>query len=171
MSFLTLFLDWRTYAALAVAGMLATIGVLKVYSDHEHKALLASQSAVQALQAAARVKSAQDAAAAPVEAQHAAAQVQIQTVYRTLTERVPVYVPAKADAGCVIPRSAVSLLDAGVSGLQLPDTAGGPDGAPSPIGLSALVANALANDEAKRANDQQLISLQAWVRAQAAVKP
>lgn len=67
----------------------------------------------------------------------------IRTLTRTLIEKVPVYVPASADAGCVVPAGFVQLHDAAAAGL--PGPAGGSDQAPSGVPLSAVESTVIAN--------------------------
>jgi hypothetical protein len=155
--------------ALAIAVLLAAVW----FEDHARTAAVAREKAAAAAlvaERAAEVLRAKQQAVSDASAAHdAQAQAQIQTVYRNLTQQVTRYVPLSTDAQCVVPVGAVRLLDAGAAGLQLPDAPGVADAAPSAFHLSDLALNALANLEAKRANDQQLIDLQAWIRAQQAL--
>jgi hypothetical protein len=80
---------------------------------------------------------------ADAQASHAEDQVRIRTVTRTLIQKVPSYVPAAADADCVVSRGFVQLHDAAAQGLPAP--AGGPDPAPSGVPLSAVAETVVAN--------------------------
>lgn len=106
--------------------------------EQERKAEDASLKAAEA-RVAERERKAQDIAQ---RAQKALSdrQVQIQTVTRTLIEKVPTYVTAKADAGCVVPVGFVRLHDAAASGspASLSSASGGPVEAPSGVALSAV---------------------------------
>lgn len=106
--------------------------------------------------------------------QDVVAQAQIRTVYKTLIQEVPVHVDQKAVADCVVPVGFVRLFNAGANGLDVsavPDPAGRPDDAPSGVGLDTVARVTLGNDAGKQADDQQLLDLQAWVRAQQALNP
>ncbi len=126
----------------------------------------AAEADLSAEKAAAALAARQTAATDKLAAADAGKQAAIQTELTTLTQEIPRYVPLSTDAGCVVPLSVVSLLDAGAAGLSLPPAPGVADDAPSAFRLSDLAANALANDAAKRANDAQLTDLQAWILAQ-----
>ena len=101
-----------------------------------------------------------------VAAVHLAADRGIQSQIQTVIEKVPVYVPAKADAECRIPWGAVRLLDAAASGAGLADSVAGvgpgqPDDAASDVTLSETVALLAANAATARQNAEQLTALQA----------
>jgi len=92
-------------------------------------------------------------------------QQQIQTVYQTITKEVIRYVPAKADARCVIPYGAIRVLDAAARGVPLvPGPSGEPDGDASGVQLSAVVGAAAEDLGTAQQIRQQLIDLQGWVR-------
>jgi hypothetical protein len=106
-------------------------------------------TAQQALQAAQNAAAARSAAGAVISAQartaDAAARVLVQTRTVTLIQKVPTYVPAKADADCTVPAGFVGLWNAGAAGSEVPGPAGGPVEAPSGVHLSAVLAADLAN--------------------------
>ena len=129
----------------------------------------AAEAALSAEKASEAIAARQDAATREAAAADASSQAVIQTNLDTLTQEVPRYVPASTDLKCVFPAGLVSLLDAGAAGVPLPAAPGVADDAPSAFRLSDLAVNALRNDAAKRANDVQLLDLQAWIRAQAAI--
>lgn len=96
---------------------------------------------------------------------HLAADRDIQTQIRTVIEKVPVHVPAKADAECRIPWGAVRLLDAAASGAGLADAgarigSGQPDDAAADVTLSEIVALLAENAGIARRNAEQLTALQ-----------
>lgn len=101
----------------------------------------------------------------------AKSQAALETNTRTIIERVPTYVTAKADAACVLPNGFVRLLDAAGTGTDpdiLPGASSEPDDAPSGIPLSqatALLAENLGNFAKTR---QQLIDAEAWAAEQRA---
>lgn len=101
------------------------------------------------------------------------ARAQVRTVTQTIVKKVPLYVPAQADARCAIPRGFVLLHDAAAAGRALPDVPGAPAGAddgPAGVALSA-VADTLAQNYGSYADVvAQLKTLQGWVRAQQAVR-
>lgn len=77
----------------------------------------------------------------------AAERGRIQTVTRTIVQKVPVYVTPAADDRCVVPLGFVRLHDAAASGSAagLSRTAGGPLDAPSGLPLSAVGATVVEN--------------------------
>ena len=159
--------------ALAIVLLLAALW----FEDHARGAAVSRQKAAETALAAAKASAVVEARQAAVSeaaaSTDATAQARILTVYKSLSMEIPHVLPAAADAQCVVPSGVVGLLDAGVSGLPFPGPAGGADAAAPAVDahLSDLVADALANDQAKRSNDRQLIDLQAWVRGQQAVQP
>jgi hypothetical protein len=110
-------------------------------------ALAAQQQQTEAMQAVAR--------------DHAAADQTIQTQIQTVIQKVPVYVSAKNDAGCVLNWGAVRLLDAAASGAGLDGVAariapGQPDDTASDVKLSEAVALLAADLGIARQNADQL---------------
>jgi len=152
--------------ALAFALLLGALWL----EDHGRTAATAKAKAAEAALSSERAAEAlaarQTAASTQAAATDGAKQAAIQTDLHTLTQELPHYVPVSTDTGCVFPGSVVSLLNAGAAGLQLPDTPSLTDDVPSAFRLSDLAANALQNDAAKRANDAQLVDLQAWILSQ-----
>lgn len=161
-------------AVLIAVGFAVLIGALW-WEAHGRSAALAQAKAAKAALAAEKAAEAFKARQAVVTdraaAADASAQSRILTVYKTLSMEIPNAIPPSADAQCVVPPAAVRLLDAGVSGVSLPEPSGGADAAAPAGSLSGVAAGYLATLEAKRANDQQLTDLQAWVLAQQAIKP
>lgn len=120
----------------------------------------------------------QSLAAARVQARQAEATVKVVTQYvdrvkivrekgAEIIKEVPVYVPAEADAACVVPRGFVRLHDAAAAG-RFPEPAGSADAAPAGIALSAVAGTVADNYSRCHANAEQLMALQEWVRAQQA---
>ena len=108
-----------------------------------------------------------------VQKRQAEATVQVMTKYvdrvkivrqagETLIKEVPVYVPAQADAACVVPRGFVRLHDAATQGV-VPEPAGDFDAAPADIALSAVAGTVAENYTACRENAEQLSALQSWI--------
>jgi len=79
-----------------------------------------------------------------------------------IIKEVPVYVPAQADAACVLSRGFVRLHDAAATG-SVPDPAGSADAAPAGIALSAVAGSVAENYQRCHENAEQLIALQSWV--------
>ncbi len=76
-----------------------------------------------------------------------AARVETRIVYRTITERIPVYVTPEIDRDYPVPVGFVRLHDAAAAGSApaLPDGSGEPADAPSGIPLSAVAATVFPN--------------------------
>ena len=110
---------------------------------------------------------------ATVEKEQAEATVRVVTEYvdrvkvvrqvgETIIKEVPVYVPAQADAACLVPRGFVRLHDAAAEGV-VPEPAGNSDAAPAGVALSAVAGTVAENYTACRANAEQLSALQSWI--------
>jgi hypothetical protein len=111
---------------------------------------------------------------ATVKVKQAEATVQVLTKYidrvqirrvagQTIIKKVPVYVPAEADAACVLSRGFVRLHDAAAAG-HIPEPAGGTDASPAGIALSSVARTVADNYERCNENAEQLIALHAWIR-------
>lgn len=87
---------------------------------------------------------------------------------KTIIQKVPVYVTAKADAQCVIPGSFVQLWNYANEG-SIPEAASGIDEAPSEVKLSEVAAQHATEAEMYNATAAQLEALQEWVRQQEAI--
>ena len=84
----------------------------------------------------------------------------------TIIKEVPRYVPAQADAACVVPRGFVRLHDAAAAGtVPDPDT-GNADAAASGLALSAVASTVAGNYTDSLANSEQLSTLQRALRDQ-----
>lgn len=84
---------------------------------------------------------------------------------KTIIEKVPVYVTAKADAACVIPESFVSLWNYANEG-AIPEAAGRVDESPSEVKLSEVAKQHATEAELYNATAAQLEALQEWIRQQ-----
>ena len=83
----------------------------------------------------------------------------VQETGNTIIKEVPVYVPAEADAACVLYRGFVRLHDAAAAG-RIPEPAGSTDAAPAGIALSAVAATVSDNYQRCHENAEQLRALQ-----------
>jgi hypothetical protein len=82
----------------------------------------------------------------------------------TLTQEIPVYVTAQADAACPVPVGFVRVHDAAAAN-DLPGPAGVADARPSGLALSTVAGTVVDNYAICHAAIEQLNALQAWVRA------
>lgn len=126
-----------------------------------------------ALEAAQKVIAKVDQQAAVTEkAGQAAAekQVEIRTVFKTITKEVRRYVPIEVDRGCPIPDGFVRLHDAAAAGrAPVPEASGSIDGGAAPVELSEVASTVAGNYGACHETRQQLIDLQGWIRQQQAI--
>lgn len=84
-----------------------------------------------------------DKARADLSADH----THIVTVTKTLVQKVPVYVDAKADAACTVGTGFVSVFNAAARGeTELPRPSGGSEGPASGVPLSAVLTTIIEND-------------------------
>ena len=108
-----------------------------------------------------------------VQKRQAEATVQVVTKYvdrvkivrqagETIIKEVPVYVPAEADAACLVNRGFVRLHDAAAHGV-VPEPAGDSDAAPAGVALSTVAGTVAENYTACRENAEQLSALQSWI--------
>lgn len=101
-------------------------------------------------------------------------QAGIRTVFQTIHDKVRIYVPAQADANCVVPLGAIRLLDASSQGIEPGGKAGAlvvpgqPDDRPSGVAFSDLVALSAEHDKAYFTVAQQLRDLQTLIRSKQA---
>lgn len=115
---------------------------------------------VQAQEKTAKAADVSDTVGTKVETETAKERV----VTKTLIREVIKYVPASADAQCVVPVGFVRLHDQAAAGL-LPDpasAAGEPADAPSGVALSAVGATVAENYGACREDAERLKGWQAW---------
>ncbi|MBJ7446868.1 MAG: hypothetical protein JHC81_04975 [Brevundimonas sp.] len=163
---------WKGYAlVLAIGIALGTGGTWKVRDWMAAEAALkvaksdlrAARIVVDRTQGAAQIT--QDVSATVDQRQ-----AQTRTVYRTITERIPVYVPPEIDRAYPVPYGFVRLHDAAAVGAApaLPDGTGQPDDAPSGVALSAVAGTVIDNYGQCYAWRDQLIGWQDWYRQQQA---
>lgn len=130
--------------SMAIALVVSVIGIQTLRLNHAKGELAALKAADKA--AALDVK-AHEATAATIsqasQTQVAAERVRVQTVTKTLVQKVNVYVPAAADTKCVVPVGFVRFHDAAAAGLSGPS--GGPDETPSGVPLSAVALTLAGN--------------------------
>jgi len=127
--------------------------------------------AVAALKKATDEEKAREAASATSaqqsSVQTAEARERAQTVTRTLLKKVTEYVPAAADADCVVPAGFVRLHDAAAQGLSTP--AGGPEQAASGVPLSAVTETVVANYGVAYDWRAEALGWRDWYAKQAAI--
>jgi hypothetical protein len=167
---------------IALAAIVLLLGALAAYGNGRYKAGLAKGRAeIQAawdkdkarqMAAAQAHNAAADKISADVGAKAEAAQVRIETRYRTLIQKVPQHVPPNADP--VVPAALVRLLDEAAAGDD-PDAisfaAGRSLEAGAPVKLGSLATVVIGNYGVATANARQLTDLQDWVRRQQANSP
>lgn len=92
--------------------------------------------------------------------------VRVQTVTRTIIEKVPVYVTAQADDRCIVPVGFVQLHDAAAAS-SIPAAPGGPVEADSGVPLSAVAGTVASNYGVAREWEAEVRAWRAWYREQA----
>lgn len=175
MGVLSALAGWKGYAAVGGACLIVGFG-----GGYKLRSLIADHDAlkVQKAATAAAVRRGDAIQKAAVITQDVgtkveARQVEIRTVTRTLVEKVPVYVTAKADASCPIPVGFVRLHDAAAAGsaAPVPDGSGESLDAPSGLALSAVSSTLVENYGTCRQWREQVIGWQDWYAAQRAAWP
>lgn len=152
-------------ASLALAVMLAAAR-LEV-SRLERRIADAQAAETKAVQTAAEIEARRLREVRDVEARAATALRAARESARALIKEVPVYVPAEADARCIVADGFVRLHDAAAAG-ALPAVSGPaavPDGAASSVALSDVGRTVVENYGIAHENAQQLNALQEWVAA------
>lgn len=150
---------WRLLALAALAAALLGFGWVKG-ADHVQDEWDAAISK-QALQVA-DVKVAQAEATVKVITKYVDRVKVVRETGDTILKEVPVYVPAEADAACVVNHGFVRLHDAAVAG-RLPESTRSADAAPAGIALSAVAGTVADNYGRCHENAEQLTALQEWV--------
>ena len=135
-------------------------------------ALLAADRAAAARAVAIQARQSQITVASATH--DATAQAAIRVVYRSILQKVPVYVTAQDDRNYPLSWGFVRLHDAsalgvGPASISLP--AGAADDAASTVKPSALATAIGVNYEACHLNAQQLTDLQDWIRQQQLANP
>lgn len=95
----------------------------------------------------------------------------VQTVHEkgaTIVRRIPVYVPQTTVDSCTVNRGFVRVLNAAAASVDLPAGATALDAQPAGVGLDTVAASVSGNYTQANVTRQQLIALQAWVRAHSA---
>jgi len=87
----------------------------------------------------------------------------VHDIGATLTQEIPVYVTAQADARCLVPVGFARVHDAATAGI-LPGSPGTADAQPSGLALSAVAGTVVNNYTTCHATAAQLTALQDWVR-------
>lgn len=163
---------WMLEAALA---FVIAIGLVafgwNMGSKHVQAQWNASKESMQVAVAAAQAKQAE--VSTQVVTKYVDRVQTIQGATKTIIQKVPVYVTAKADAACPIPNGFVRLHDAAAEdSMQLPASSGSVDGQASVVKLSDVASTVAGNYGICHANAEQLTALQEWVKGQAeAAKP
>lgn len=164
------------FAAVAAFGLGFTGGYTFAWSRQE--AVIQTMKADEAkrreaaVAAALKADRAAQAVSAAVDKGAVEAQERIRTVYRTITKKVTVYVTAKSDTACVVPRGFVELHDAAAAGRPLPVPAAPGDlDDPSGVPLSSVAGTTAENYGVCHETAGRLNALQSWIREQAAIAP
>lgn len=168
--FLTALAGWKGYAlALAIGLALGAGGTWRVRDWMAAEA--AAKQARADLRGAVRVgERTQEAAQITQDVGEAVAaeRAEVRIVYRTITERIPVYVTPEADRQCLVPVGFVRLHDAAAAGsaATLPDGPGESADAPSGVALSAVGDTVVGNYASCAATRAQVIGWQTWYAEQ-----
>ena len=93
-------------------------------------------------------------------------QTRIQTVTKTLIKQVKVYVPASADANCVVNSGFVQLYNSAAAGVS--PASRGPVEAPSGVPLSAVLDTTVFNFGVANQWRQEAMTWRDWYKAQVA---
>ena len=160
MNILSWFSPARWLMLIAAVGAL-TLGYF-AWADHigdVREATIRAEYAAQVV----KVDTKREAVAAPIAAKQEAAQVQIRTVFKTITKEVPVYVKT---TDCPSTGGFRVLFDAAANG-TLPDPARIADAAPVPA--QDVADTTVENDRIYYETAERLRGLQQWVKDQAAL--
>src|ERR1700761_2277052 len=157
----------KTWMLEAVLAFVIAIGLFAsgwhMGSKHVQTQWNASKEAMQA--ALATVKAKQAEVTTQVVTKYVDRVQTIQGATKTIIQKVPVYVTAKADAACPIPNGFVRLHDAAAEdSMQLPANASTTDAARSEVTLSDVEETVAGNYGICHANAEQLTALQDWVK-------
>jgi hypothetical protein len=99
---------------------------------------------------------------------HAAEVAEILAHREVVIQRIPRYVTAKADANCPVTTGVVSVLNAAVSGSELPSEPSGPVDADSGTSLSELTEVAAYNFTVANELRSEVVTWREWYRREAA---
>ena len=148
----------------------ALIAALCLYGWISHHRITTAEA--QATTAEAGERTAQGQLAQKQASDHIVVQYvdRVQVVHdigATLTQEIPVYVTAPADARCLVPVGFARVHNAAAAGV-LPGTPGAADAQPSGLALSAVAGTVVDNYTTCHATAAQLTALQDWVRVNTA---
>jgi hypothetical protein len=99
---------------------------------------------------------------------HASEVAQILAHREVVIQRIPRYVTAKADANCVVNSGSISVLNAAVSGSELPPEPSGPVDTDSGVALSTLTEVAAYNFSVANELRSEVVTWREWYRREAA---
>lgn len=146
-------------------GLLAALSGYYLFTQHRISAAEASASTATATASALRAELDSKQHSERIVTRYVD---RVHTIYvrgATLTQKVPFYVPAPADAACPVPVGFVRLHDAAAAGTEVPDRPGAADAVPSGVALSTVAGTVVDNYTTCHATAEQLTALQDWVRA------
>ena len=139
-------------AVVAVAGVIGVQTLRLHMVDHEIASMKAAEAAQLSQSAATK---------------ETAAQAQIQTVTKTIIQRIPVYVTAKTNAAFPEPVGTLRLYDESIG---LPLTTSKPDDSASGLGSGDFASVFVPNNRSCIADQERLAALQAFDTARAPTK-
>lgn len=154
-------LPWRIIGVLAVSA--AMVGAGWRYGADSVQSRWNSERDAQAVAAARQAVRIADAGQ-DATAQYTTAALATQQHTVEIIKKVPVYVPAQADAGCTVPVGFVRLHDAAAADADPGNAAVGTDDTPAGIALSAVAGTVIENYSACHQTAAQLTALQSWVK-------
>jgi hypothetical protein len=161
-------LSLNPYVILAQIAVLIALAAGCLYEGYHYKSLQDQAAIAQADKAVIAETETADQITANAATGAAIDLGKITTFTNTELIEVPKYVTVKADSQCSVPRGFVRLHDGAAGNLPpVPLTAGQSDDDPSGVELSAVADTITANYGTCNETRQQLIDLQAWIRAQA----
>lgn len=168
MSLLTNLIPWQ-YRALAVIGLIAaTYGTGYVKGlMHEKDKWDTETTKQQAIVQRVAIKQAE--VTEKIVIQYRDRIKVVHEVGQTILKEVKVYVSQKDDTACPVPNSFVMLWNNANRG-EVPGAPDRPDETTSDVKLSDIGAQHAIESESCRANTEQLIGLQNWVREQRLIK-
>ncbi len=166
-----MFTTFQRYAVAAVVGALLLFGIWLYW--------VRLQDTIEQLTSDVKTQTDRAELAAKVAASAVSSQVIVtKTVEKivevkvkgdTIVQKVPVYVPSKADSSCVVTNGAVSLFNSAAANVLLPaDSNGVPDG-PSGVALSTIAGTTAEWASRYYQLAERYKGLRAWTEAQGAI--
>ena len=152
--------------AVAVLALLAVVAGLAWWATGRYNAAVDRANKAEATATELRTQLTNATAATVTVTQYVDRERVIRLKGDTIIKEVPRYVPAQADAACVVPRGFVRLHDAAASGTVPDSGAGDTDAAPSGVALSTVAGTVTGNYTDSHANSEQLRTLQQALRDQ-----